>query len=291
MESEVVLNGNVYISSGVAAELSGYTRDYVGQLAREGRVEFTKVGRSIYVDKHSLLEYIRANAGGASELNDTDAKSVVRDMRAAVVTGELQTVAHSAQKLPSQFFGAAHQSGNIVAGQTHPAPRGGVRLFKKAVALTLALTLVFGSVTAYEYLTSGEVRTFAVMSQGVVRASGGLSRGVGSAMSAVPASSTVRAFVDPLALAVYELVIRLVGGDSAQGGREYARGFVVLPQGDEDTILSNIHNTVRESFSDEVTVSVDETGTSGTVTPVFKQGEGDEYIFMMVPVRDQQGGP
>ena len=43
--------------------------------------------------------------------------------------------------------------------------------------------------------------------------------------------------------------------------------------------------SIEDSFSDEVSVSVDpENGKTGIITPIFKNHEGEAYRFLMVPV-------
>jgi|SRR3989344_75663 len=51
---ELVIEGKKLISSKRAAELTGYARDYVGQLVRMGRVSGRRVGRAWYVDEEEL---------------------------------------------------------------------------------------------------------------------------------------------------------------------------------------------------------------------------------------------
>lgn len=51
---EITLDGKTYISSKRAAAVTGYAKDYIGQLCREGRVEARLVGRSWYVYEPSL---------------------------------------------------------------------------------------------------------------------------------------------------------------------------------------------------------------------------------------------
>lgn len=48
-----------YISAGEAAKMSHYTRDYVGQLCRSGKISSYLVGRVWYLDKEELLAYKR----------------------------------------------------------------------------------------------------------------------------------------------------------------------------------------------------------------------------------------
>ena len=54
---ELVIGEKKYISSKKAAELTGYAKDYIGQLCREGRVEARLVGRSWYVLESSISEH------------------------------------------------------------------------------------------------------------------------------------------------------------------------------------------------------------------------------------------
>ncbi len=54
---ELTIGDKVYISSKRAAKITGYAKDYVGQLCREGRVEARLVGRNWYVLEVSILEH------------------------------------------------------------------------------------------------------------------------------------------------------------------------------------------------------------------------------------------
>ncbi len=52
--NEITIEGKTYISSRRAAEITGYAKDYVSQLCRDGYVEATMVGRSWYVLESSI---------------------------------------------------------------------------------------------------------------------------------------------------------------------------------------------------------------------------------------------
>ncbi len=54
---ELTFGGKKYISSKQAAKITGYAKDYVGQLCREGRVKARLVGRSWYVLEESIREH------------------------------------------------------------------------------------------------------------------------------------------------------------------------------------------------------------------------------------------
>ncbi|PSO45640.1 MAG: hypothetical protein BRC25_01510 [Parcubacteria group bacterium SW_6_46_9] len=61
MDEEVIRNDRTYVSTSVAAELSGYSRDYIGQLARDGYVDSTKIGRKRFVDRGEFITYALEN--------------------------------------------------------------------------------------------------------------------------------------------------------------------------------------------------------------------------------------
>lgn len=54
---ELVISGRKYISSKRGAEITGYAKDYIGQLARGGKISATRVGRTWYVLEEALLKH------------------------------------------------------------------------------------------------------------------------------------------------------------------------------------------------------------------------------------------
>lgn len=56
-DEKIIIDGEQYISSGRAASLVGYTKDYVGQLARDGKVKATRVGRNWYINEDSINKH------------------------------------------------------------------------------------------------------------------------------------------------------------------------------------------------------------------------------------------
>ncbi|MBP6860689.1 MAG: helix-turn-helix domain-containing protein [Candidatus Pacebacteria bacterium] len=54
---ELSFDGKTYVSSKQAAKISGYAKDYIGQLCREGRIEARLVGRNWYVSEEALSSH------------------------------------------------------------------------------------------------------------------------------------------------------------------------------------------------------------------------------------------
>jgi len=75
---EIVIEGKNYISSKRAAEITGYTKDYVGQLARAGKILATRVGRSWYVGEDGIKQH----AGLLFEESEGVGSVVVSDQKA-----------------------------------------------------------------------------------------------------------------------------------------------------------------------------------------------------------------
>ena len=63
-------------------------------------------------------------------------------------------------------------------------------------------------------------------------------------------------------------------------------GLVVLPPGDEESNDERIAR-VKKSFSDEVRVIPDESGTSGVIQPIFREVRGDDYLYVLVPLEEE----
>lgn len=81
---EITIEGKRYISSKRAAEVTGYTKDYVGQLARSNKILATRVGRAWYVGE----EAIKQHAGLLIEEDGTVDDPVVLDENLAPITSK-----------------------------------------------------------------------------------------------------------------------------------------------------------------------------------------------------------
>ena len=75
--NELVIGDKTYISSKRAAEITGYAKDYVGQLCREGYVDAKMVGRSWYVLESSIREH---RFGKPEEVQDEKVVSSVNEV-------------------------------------------------------------------------------------------------------------------------------------------------------------------------------------------------------------------
>ena len=74
--NEVIINEKKYISSKQAAEITGYAKDYIGQLCREGRIPAQLIGRSWYVLESALQEH---RFGAAHADTDTEVVGAAKE--------------------------------------------------------------------------------------------------------------------------------------------------------------------------------------------------------------------
>lgn len=70
--------------------------------------------------------------------------------------------------------------------------------------------------------------------------------------------------------------------------QNYPNGLVVLPYAEDERVRQTLTNNIQSSFSDEVEIKVDEDGVSGTITPVFREKRGEDYMYVLVPMKEKE---
>lgn len=63
------------------------------------------------------------------------------------------------------------------------------------------------------------------------------------------------------------------------------QGMVVVPV-DERTNQDEVIAKIKDSFSDEVQVVPKQDGVSGVITPVFRRATNDNYLYVLVPIKN-----
>ncbi len=66
-----------------------------------------------------------------------------------------------------------------------------------------------------------------------------------------------------------------------------AKGLVVIPSKDKQMDADAIEQ-IKNSFSDNVKITPDESGESGIIQPIFRDKEGNEYIYVLVPIQEDE---
>jgi len=73
---EIVIDEKKYISSKRAAKETGYAKDYVGQLCREGRVQARLVGRAWYVLESAIYDHRFGSNVDSRKTNEATAETL-----------------------------------------------------------------------------------------------------------------------------------------------------------------------------------------------------------------------
>lgn len=63
-----------------------------------------------------------------------------------------------------------------------------------------------------------------------------------------------------------------------------ARGIAVAPSTGSAAGDTAVKQEIQNSFSDQVEITPDSGGTTGVITPVFKDAKGKNFVYVMVPV-------
>ena len=63
--------------------------------------------------------------------------------------------------------------------------------------------------------------------------------------------------------------------------------MAVVPSGADSDPLET-EKRIRDSFSDVVEIKADQGGTTGVITPVFKKTNGDDFMYVLVPVKEEK---
>ncbi len=140
---EITLDDKTYVSSKRAAQITGYAKDYVGQLCREGRVEARLVGRNWYVLETSIRDH-RFGAPPAKEPVKTESTSVhewVPSNYTSEVVPELPILAPVTQiEAPAQVPAAvpAEVSSIDVENTMHFGDKAGIHVFEENIGSSVA---------------------------------------------------------------------------------------------------------------------------------------------------------
>lgn len=128
---EILIEDKKYISSKRAAKITGYAKDYVGQLCREGRVPARLVGRSWYVLESALQDH---RFGKGSESMTVEAGEDRSESRGAVKRGRkraLTTMTWEQPRYQAETITPEHGI-NLIRGEENTSPNAPVESHDKS---------------------------------------------------------------------------------------------------------------------------------------------------------------
>ena len=256
--------GNVerpnFVSARTAAKRVGYSADYVGRLAREGKVVAKKAGRQWLVELDSVklftleveaekrrrqneLKLERQQELVLTKLNQARPTKTVHDpdLRRTAVLESLVVVACIGLFM---LVGTAAKRGDLTLND--------VRRGLGQVEQNFQTAFVFGSITDWQswwwFVKTEEIVTT-------------------EPVATKPTRTEKREYTEPITRTIPQVDAR--------------SGEVLVLEPEKDSSNRNREAYVAGAFSDNVVVEFVDTH-HGTVTPSFRSGRGDEYPFRLV---------
>ncbi len=255
MSQQVTINGKKFEPSAALAREFGYSMDYISRLAREGKVEATRVGRQWFVEALSLKNFVEE----ISKQKEITREQIRTERKLELmVSNQVATNRKSIVDNSKAVTVEADYNPNIF--------RNYFNIFSAATGTALILLAgVLSSVLInpndfYSFYASLDFDNF-------------------SNNFSLKNSSDVTA--GALAPWIKLTETKTVTVKEKEDSHAPTSGVVLFEERQSDTELER----VRNSFSDEVEINFEGEDT-GVITPIFKKHRGDEYQFLMVPVSD-----
>lgn len=325
MKDTLNIDGRIYISSRRAAEISKYSNDYVGQLCRGGKVPARMMGRTWFVDQEALLEHKRAAEEALRARSRagvyTYAPAAVQEAAQAAPAEHIPAapaVPHTATSATADadvkpFLPVLEKRIPAMPVARIPTERAGsigrqagyselVRsvILRRVISTVAVVTIIVsgGFVTSRSGLTElaqfNGVRQMATeqVVHGTASALDAAARffdGVRSAYGTVVAffADRLSGVNRKLARGVPESSVAGKVGDSSAPATSIPWNGIAVVSSDPSTDAVT-EQRIKDSFSDPVTIRPGESGTSGVITPVFKETSGDGFLYVLVPVEGEE---
>lgn len=290
MSDSLIIEGKQYISSRRAAEIAGYSNDYVGQLCRSGKLVCRMIGRFWYVDQDSILRHQKESM----KPNQTVFK------KADFLTSSIGQKVYAGQSMPvaSQATIIQPPPGWKWRYFDKPSPLGvstsdirfGLIASVAAVMAILAIMIMTGirsplsqvGISSADVLTaaqSAKHEIFSIwnsLSSGVVSLASRFHPTVGGSTDQYAAAN--QPVEEPPASSVIPL------GQAGKVTAEHG-GLVILPQEGSSSDQAKLEESIQNSFSDTVVVKPNADGTTGVIKPVFRTVAGHDFLYVLVPVK------
>ncbi|MHB1330938.1 MAG: hypothetical protein ACYCY6_03150 [Minisyncoccota bacterium] len=255
MQNDLLFNGKKYISVNRASKEIGYSQDYIGQLCRKNVVPAKLIGRTWYVDIDLLTKYKNsAKSKNEKRIENVDNKEVLVYPR--------QTNDKNLFKYENEIAPVLPLLKNKKLKKDHS-----MDLVRNPVVLsaTFLVSLFIVGNIAFSWLGFLAPRQAELVNLKI----------------SLVSETVIEGFKDLEESVHLALVASTTNNESAST----SEGIVVFPDSaDREDIISRIKN----SFSDEVEILMDEDGGSGVIRPVFKSsGESDDYAFVLVPIESK----
>lgn len=272
IKDELYFDNKKYLSSKYAGKISGYTNDYVARLCRTGRMKGRMVGRTWYVEKDSLTSFSIKN-------NQQKIK------RSKELSNERRKEYEGVLKKPTFNIGVTKRFSIEFPFDTESL------FFKKGVAVTVAIVLIVGSYTFRDFSYSDYKHTAVAVIEtikyfdldSVANGVAATEKSIGSMFESTLERTIVT--IKYFAVGAYDTLTQgFIRTDGSIVEFDKEREGIVVVLSSEQSSDSAVKQKIKESFSDEIEIIPDESGQAGIIRPVFKKSEGQDYVYVLVPI-------
>lgn len=285
MSKELIVDGKKYLPSTVLAGRFSYTTDYLGKLAREEKVDATRVGRQWYLSEESLQEFVALTNESKAKRNQTLREERVKERQQKENTEE---VTGPLTPLVKKLSPKNSDTTPVTAGVATTKLPSQLESLLQTMAVSFCACLV-------------GVLGFVMFEEGVdtQKLSFGTSHVLGDVVAAIDIApdTTVEPDTQIAAIDFSAWWKWLFGGveieheietESVQVAQNEASVIKPIEVKNAMLMLDPTTSTttvkeIRESFSDEVEVEFDGPDT-GVLKPVFREESEESYRFLLVPV-------
>lgn len=284
MKDSLIIDGRIYISSRRGAEISRYSNDYIGQLCRGGKVPAQMMGRTWFIDQEALLKHKK----DAEEAFQARCRAASREQQKVFAMGAAAATPSYAGNWTMSTTQAAQIP--INSEPLSVSPLGSVkkdlvrpsRLAHKSMTAALVVVILMTggfilekdlSVISRVGNSSQAAHVYASLERVIGTVRGGFDR----VLAFFNSKSSSRS--------EYALNTNLNADGSSIDNQQSWNGMAVVPSGTGDDATKD---KIKNSFSDVVTVTPDQSGTAGVITPVFNKTSGDEFMYVLVPVKEEK---
>jgi len=100
MPEPIVINGKKFITSKQAAALTGYARDYVGQLVRMGKVKGQVIEKILFVSEESLLAHVELKNSNSKVVENSFKNAIAESVANSNIVKSITTISQVDSFLP-----------------------------------------------------------------------------------------------------------------------------------------------------------------------------------------------
>ena len=276
MGKEFFIEGKKYISASRASKISGYNSDYIGQLCRKSQIKCLMVGRSWFVEEESLKNHkvVASNTPRGRGVKRIE----ISDQPAVLATIDTSSVQQKVEPTSSSIT-------NTLWVRKSSIKKGVTGISKKTPSSTeirsskYAFHSFHADVREYKKETGVQVQNKKTL------------RNIGFAIAVIVLLTAVSSkFIFP------DNGLKQQANPSVASTAHVSQttldqvkdryGVVVVPSANNEGINNQVKQYVTDSFSDEAKIVPDKNGNAGLIQPVFKDKKDQEYLYVVVPMKD-----